>query len=112
MSNRNFHAAQRTDKRRAHLNKLAAEEQREQERDFREMNIMQQPRPAAAPADVAKLAARVSILEAVQQQAFDQALVKHDARARKLAIMALAVAAIALCIAGVDLALRIGLLHL
>ena len=70
MSNRDPHRGSRQDKRRAQLNRLAAEEQREQEK-FHEMDMMR--RPAAdtshypgsqARADYAALAARVTVIEA------------------------------------------------
>jgi hypothetical protein len=66
MSDRDFHRGPRQDKRRARLNTLAAEEQREQEKQFHEMEIMQKPiqyPSSRIQADLAALAARVLVIE-------------------------------------------------
>jgi hypothetical protein len=110
VNSRNHDFSGRRDKRRAQNTARAAEQRAEQKR-FEEIAMMR-PKSFIAPAgDLATLAARIAALEAVQRQAFDQAMVKHDAVARWFALLALLASIAAAAIAAVDFAARVGVFH-
>lgn len=66
--NRDGHSGSHNDRRRLHLNRVRDKEHREEEKKFRETGLMQQKLTFAdaslLKAEMAKLAARVTILEA------------------------------------------------
>ena len=64
--NRDVHSGGHNDRRRLHLNRVRDKEHREEEKKFRETGIMQQKLADASQlkADMAKLASRITILEA------------------------------------------------
>jgi hypothetical protein len=65
--NRDAHSGSHHDRRRLHLNRVREKEHREEERKFKEMGLMQQKLTFAdasqIKADMAKLAARITIVE-------------------------------------------------